>query len=146
MSASNAFENALALLLYNNTGIATIGDATGIVESTADGNFYVALHTADPGEAGNQSTNECDYTGYARVAVARTVSGWTVTDNVATNAAIVAFGENTGDSQTATHFSIGAESSGATLMLKSNALTAQLVISPGVTPSFAIGQISNSVE
>lgn len=146
MSASNAFENALALLIYNNTGIATIGDATGIVESTADGNLYVALHTADPGEAGNQSTNECDYTGYARVAVARTDSGWTVSGNAATNAAAVTFGENTGSSQTATHYSIGAESSGATLMLSSGALTASLAISTGVTPSFAIGQISNSVE
>jgi len=44
-------------------------------------NLYLALHTSDPGEAGGQSTNEADYTGYARVAVPKTAAGWTVSGN-----------------------------------------------------------------
>lgn len=44
---------------------------------------YVSLHTGDPGEAGDQTTNEATYAGYARVAVARDSGGWTVTGSQA---------------------------------------------------------------
>jgi hypothetical protein len=67
MSASNAFETDILLLVFNNTDIANIGDAAGLQNSVAAGSLYVALHTADPGEAGNQSTSETTYTGYARL-------------------------------------------------------------------------------
>jgi len=145
MSASNAFETALLELIFKNTTLATIGDATGLVGSTAAGSLYVALHTGDPGEAGNQSTSECSFTSYARVAVARTGSAWTVSDDTVSNAAAVEFPENTGTSQTATHFSIGAESTGATLMLVSGALDSSLEITNGVTASFAIGELTATV-
>ncbi len=68
MSLSNVSETALLALVFNNTSWANVGDATGLVGSTAAGSFFIALHTADPGEAGNQSTSEANYTGYARVA------------------------------------------------------------------------------
>ena len=71
MSKSNAFETSLLGLLFNNTDIANIGDAAGLQNSAAAGSLYLALHTADPGEAGDQTTNECTYGSYARVAVAR---------------------------------------------------------------------------
>lgn len=52
MSASNAFETALLTLIFNNTNLANVGDATGLRGSTTAGSFYIGLHTADPGEAG----------------------------------------------------------------------------------------------
>ena len=55
MSKSNAFENSLLQLLFNNVDIANIGDAGGLQNSAVAGSFYLALHTADPGEAGDQA-------------------------------------------------------------------------------------------
>ena len=57
MSMSNASETNLLNLLFNNTDWANVGDAAGLQNSAAAGSFYVALHTADPGDAGNQSTD-----------------------------------------------------------------------------------------
>lgn len=75
---SDAYQNQILALIFNNTGISLIGDSTGLPASATDGNLYVGLHTADPGASGSQTTNECAYTGYARVAIARTSSGWTI--------------------------------------------------------------------
>lgn len=47
--------------LFANTDWANIGDATGLVQSTSDGNFYLSLHTSSPGESGDQTTNEISY-------------------------------------------------------------------------------------
>jgi archaellum component FlaG (FlaF/FlaG flagellin family) len=75
MSKSNTFETDLLGLIFNNTDITLIGDAAGLQNSATAGSLYVSLHTADPGEAGDQITNETAYTNYARVAVARTGGG-----------------------------------------------------------------------
>jgi hypothetical protein len=145
MSASNAFENDNLLLLFNNTNIANLGDATGVRGSTVAGSIYVSLHSADPGETGNQSTNEISYTGYARVAVARSGAGWTVSGTAPTqavNAATTTFGTCTAGSATATHFGVGFEVSGATRLLASGALNASVAISVGnPIPSFAAGAL-----
>lgn len=149
MSASNAFENDVLLLLFNNTNIANLGDATGVRGSTTAGSLYVALHTADPGEAGNQTTSEATYTGYARVAVARSSAGWTVSGTAPTqaaNAAAVGFGACTAGSNTITYFSVGSASSGTGEILASGALTASLSVSAGITPSFAIGQLTVTLD
>ena len=89
MSKSNSLENDLLKHIFNNDAIALVGDATGLRGSTTAGSLYVSLHTADPGEAGDQTTSETAYTNYARVAVARTTGGWTVTNNAVANAALV---------------------------------------------------------
>lgn len=142
MSASNAFENAILLLLFNNTDFANIGDAAGLQNSATAGSLYVSLHTSDPGEAGSQTTNETAYTNYARVAVARSGAGWTVSGNGVSNAAAVTFPACGTTGATLTHFGIGTDSSGAGTLLFSGALTASLAVSSGITPSFAIGQLS----
>ena len=145
MSFSNAFETELLDLIFNNANIANLGDVTGVQASTADGSLYVSLHTADPGEAGNQSTNEISYTGYGRAAVARTTGGWTVSGNQVQNTAAVTFGACTAGSGTATYFGIGLESTGATVLLCSGQITSPgggLVISAGITPEFAINAIT----
>lgn len=146
MSMSNASETALLQLLFNNTDWANVGDAAGLQNSAAAGSFYVALHTADPGEAGTQATSEATYTGYARVAVARSGVGWTVTGNQVTNAATVQFGECTAGSETITHFSVGLESSGATAILYSGALSASRAVSSGITPLFNAGALTGTVD
>ena len=141
MSMSNASETNLLNLLFNNTDWANVGDAAGLQNSAAAGSFYVALHTADPGDAGNQSTNEVSYTGYARVAVARTAGGWTVSGNQVSNTATVQFGECTAGSATATHFSVGLLTSGAGDILYSGSLSASRSISSGITPLFNAGAL-----
>ena len=141
MSKTNTFENDLLQLIFNNVDIALIGDAAGLQNSAAAGSLYVSLHSADPGEAGTQSTSEVSYTGYARVAVARTAGGWTVSTNTVSNTAAVTFGACTAGSVTATHFSVGTDSTGAGKALYNGALNASLAISSGITPSFPIGTL-----
>ena len=145
MSMSNASETNLLNLLFNNTDWANVGDAAGLQNSAAAGSFYVALHTADPGDAGNQSTNEVSYTGYARVAVARTAGGWTVSGNQVSNTATVQFGECTAGSATATHFSVGLLTSGAGDILYSGSLSASRSISSGITPLFNAGALQGTI-
>lgn len=117
MSKTNTFENDLLLLIFQNTDIALIGDAAGIQNSAAGGSLYISLHTADPGEAGNQSTNEVAYTNYARVAVARTAGGWTVSGNQVSNAAAINFAQCGLTGATITHFGIGTDASGTGKLL-----------------------------
>lgn len=142
MSKSNTFENDLLQLLFNNVDIADIGDAGGLQNSATAGSLYLALHTGDPGEGGNATTNESAYGSYARVAVARTVGGWTVSGNQASNAALAQFPECSSGSETITHVSITTASSGTSKILYSGALTASRAISTGIQPQFAIGALT----
>jgi len=138
MSKSNAFENSLLQLLFNNVDIANIGDAGGIQNSATAGSLYVALHTADPGEAGNQTTNECAYGSYDRVAIARSAGGWTVSGATSSNTALAQFPECTASSETVTYVSIGTSSyPTAGVILYSGALTASRSVSTGIQPQFA---------
>lgn len=136
MSASNAFENELLELILNNS------DITGVARGAAvAGNLYLSLHTADPGEAGDQTTSEIAYTSYARKALARDGTKWTVTGSQAVNAATTAWATATGGSAIATHFGIGTDSSGAGLLLFKGQLTAPLSISNGIAPTAAAGAL-----
>jgi hypothetical protein len=135
MSMSNTLENAIALLIFNNTNAANIGDATGLRGSSTAGSFYISLHTADPGETGTATTNETAYTGYARVAVARSGAGWTVTNNVASPTANIDFGECTASPGAAiTHFGIVSSSSGAGDLFFYGALSSSITMATGVIP------------
>ena len=146
MSASDGFETNILKLIFNNTTYAGLGDATGLVGSTGAGSLYVSLHTSDPGETGTQTSSEATYTSYARVAVARTSGGWTVSGNSATNTATINFPACTGGSSTVTYFGIGANTSGTGQLLFSGALTASLAVSNGITPSFATSALTISVD
>lgn len=135
MSKGNTFENDLLLLLFNNTNIADIGDATGLRGSTAAGSLYWSLHTADPGEAGTSITSETAYTGYARVAAARSGAGFTVTGNSVSPPANVDFGECTASPGAAlTHFGIVNTSSGAGKLLYKGTLTPNITMAVGIIP------------
>lgn len=141
MSASNLFETLLLNLIFTNANGANVGDATGLRGSSTAGNFYISLHTADPGEGGTVTTSEATYTGYARVAVVRSGSGWTVANPTAVNAATITFGLCTAGSSTVTFFGIGSSSAGAGDLFFSGALGASLAVTAGITPSFAAGAI-----
>lgn len=134
MSKSDAFESALLALVFQNANIANVGDATGLRGAATAGQLFVALHTADPGEAGTQTTSEVAYTGYARVGLARSSGGFTITGNSVSPAANVDFPACTAGSATATHFSLGVASTGAGMVLYKGALTPAIAIAPGVTP------------
>lgn len=131
MSKSNTFENDWLKLIFNATAIANLADNAASSPLT---NLYVSLHTADPGEAGNQSTNEIAYTSYARVAVARTSGGWTVTNNSVSPVANIDFPAATGGSGTVTYFGVGSASSGAGTLYYSGTVTPNISVTSGVTP------------
>lgn len=144
MSKSDAAESDLLKLLFNNTTWAGVGDTTGIVGSGGAGSLYVSLHTADPGDPGNQTTSEATYTNYARVAVARSGAGWTVSGTSPTqaaNAALVSFPQSGGTANTLTFFGIGKSSSGAGELLYSGPLSASLIVNNLETPEFPIGTL-----
>jgi hypothetical protein len=143
MSLKTTEANAALLNhVLNNVSWANIGDAAGLPAGTA-GSLYASLHTADPGVGGSQTSSEISYTGYARVALARDNTWWTVATSSATNAKAITFGQMTaGAGGTATFLCIGTATSGTGHLLYRCPITspgAGLTISAGITPNIAIG-------
>lgn len=106
----------------------------------ANANRYLSLHTADPGEAGSQTTSECAYTSYARVEVP--VADWTDGGSTFSNTNLEQFPQCTGGSEVITHVSIGTVSSGAGQIIYSGALSSSLSVSNGIQPQFASGALT----
>lgn len=130
MSKQNTFEDDILKLIFQAVAIPNLADNAASSPITQ---LTVALHTADPGEAGNQSTSEIAYTGYARVNVARTSGGWTVTSGSVSPVADIPFGQMTaGAGGVATHASVG--TGAANKMLYSGTLTPNITVNNGVTP------------
>lgn len=143
MSLSNAAETEILELIFNAAAWADIAEND---TTSPAANLYVSLHTSDPGEGGAQTTNETAYTNYARVAVARTSGGWTVSGNSVTNAGAIAFPQCGVTGATITHFGIGRDASGAGQLIASGALGASLAVSTGVTPSFGAGELDGTLD
>ena len=133
MSKGNTYESDILALLLNATPIANVADNAA---ASPLANLYVALHTADPGEGGNQSTSEITYTGYARVAVSRSNGSpaWTVNAGSANPNATISFPAGTAGSGTATHFSIGSSASGTGKIFYKGTVTTPIVCGAGITP------------
>ncbi|MCA6385282.1 MAG: hypothetical protein IM620_17545 [Cytophagales bacterium] len=146
MSFTDASEQALLDLIFLNTNWANIGDATGLRGSSAAGNFWISLHTADPGEGGTATTNETSYGSYARQSVSRSGTGWTRSGSTISNVAAVTFPSATSGTATITHFGIVTSSSGAGSLLIRGALSSSIAVSTGVQPQFAIGALTISVD
>jgi hypothetical protein len=144
MSATNSFEASVIALIFNATAIANVADNAASSPATS---LYVSLYTADPGEAGDQSTSEAAYDGYARVAVDRDSDGWTCSGSQAANTAQITFGQATGGTiADITHVGIGLSSSGTGTLLGSLALENTITMSAGATPIFAAGQLTFTVD
>jgi hypothetical protein len=131
MSMTNYLETALLELLLNGTAIANIADNAASAPLTE---FYVSLHTDDPGEDGDQETDEVSYTGYTRAAVARTNVGWTITSNSASPTENIEFPVGTGGGGTVTHVGIGTAATGAGVLLFKGAVTPGIVTGAGYVP------------
>lgn len=146
MSAKDGFENDLLKHIFQNAAIANIGDASGLQPSSAEGHLYVALFTVSPSDSASGA--ECDYDGYARVGVARSVSGWAVSGNNVSNASAIAFPQCvSGVSDEAVAFAIhNASSVNVDDAILWGALSSNLTISIGVTPEFAIGDLDVNVD
>jgi len=141
MSKSDTFESDMLKLIFNAVGIANIADNAASAPLTF---LYLSLHTADPGEAGNQSTNEAAYTGYARIAVARTAAGWVLSGTSPTQVALATnqdFGADTAGTGTITFFGVGVAASGTTKLLYSGTVTPNIVLNVGVTPRLTSGTV-----
>jgi hypothetical protein len=131
MSFSNVAENAILALLFNATAWANIADNAA---SSPNTNIAVALHEGDPGETGTMSTNEADYTSYARVSVARTSGGWSVSGNSVSPVADIDFPAGTGGAGTIDYFSTGKTGGGTAAIHMSGTVTPNIVSGNGVTP------------
>ena len=139
---SQTLETELLEHILNNADVSGIGDATGLLGSTVDGNLYISLHTADPVESDDQTVNECAYTSYARVAAVRDGTYWTVTASTPSYASPVAnivFPTATGGSETATHWGVGTDASGVGKLIASGTITPTISISSGVSPTLETG-------
>jgi hypothetical protein len=133
MSKSNAFETDVLSKTFLDTEFSWLPLAQ----------VYLSLHTADPGDAGSQTSNEAAYPSYARVAVPRGDTGWTVIGNQATNAAKIEYPTCTGATEEIlTHFSIGVAASGAGQLLYSGELAAPLSMAVNIRPEFAASALT----
>ena len=140
MAFGSTFENDLVKLIFNGTAIANIADNAGAAPST---NLWMSLHTGDPlGGTGQQGSLETTtYTGYLRVGVARTSSGFSITNNVVSLNVNADFPAMTaGTSQTATYAAIGLTSaSTGGKIIASGAITPTIAIVTGVIPRLTTG-------
>ena len=135
MGKGATFENAYLKLIFNAVAIANIADNAASSPLT---NLYVSLHTSDPSSSGNQSTNEATYTSYARVAVARSSAGWTISGNVVNPAAAIVFPACTGGTNTITNFAVGTAATGSGEILYTGTVTPNISVASGVTPQLTV--------
>lgn len=134
MPKTTNLANDLNNLIFNATALSW----------AANGSLYVSLHTANPGVAGNQTTSEATYDDYARVAVVRTSSGFTVATNTVTNPALIEFPANTGDDQTVSYFGIGTAETGTGRLLYFAELPTPVDIETSFIPKVQIGDLDLS--
>jgi hypothetical protein len=146
MSAKDNFENNLLAHIFQNATIPNIGDATGLRGSSAAGSLYVALYTGTPSDSA--SGTECDYAGYARVALERSVSGFSLSGNAISNASALSFPQCvSGVSDTAVAFAVCTASSvNVDDQIQWGPLLSSLEISAGITPEFNAGDLVINVD
>jgi hypothetical protein len=145
MSKSNTLEIGVLKLVFQNINLANIGDATGLQASSTAGNLYIALYTSNPTDA--DSGTEANYTSYARVAVGRSATNFSVSAGAtdadpseASNAIVITFPTATAGSNTITHFGIHTDASTGNLVYYGS-LNSSIVVSTGKTPKFNIGEL-----
>ncbi len=102
---------------------------------------YIALHTADPGNAGTQLTNEATYTSYARVAVTAATGFSAAAAGSTSNTALIQFPQCTGGTNTITHVTIGTASSGAGQVIYRGSLSASLAVANLIQPQFSVSAL-----
>jgi hypothetical protein len=147
-SLRDGYETLMLQHLFQNADIPNVGNAGGLLGSTVDGNFYIALYTVAPTDS--TAGTEADYTGYARVAVTRDVSGFDITTNNLSNNAAVTFPACTGGSNTIIAFSICLA---GTKDVDDQVIWGDitdpgggLAVSDGITPEFAANVLDVNID
>ncbi|HZJ61965.1 MAG TPA: hypothetical protein VFD36_00465, partial [Kofleriaceae bacterium] len=88
----------------------------------------------DPGEAGDQTTNEISYAPYARPPVARSTGGWVVSGNSVSPVATISFPQMTsGSGGVASFWGVGKSVSGPGEVLYSGAISPAITVAVNVT-------------
>jgi hypothetical protein len=135
MSFSNTAETAVLNYIFVGTNVSWDGNT----------DLWLALHTADPGEAGSATTSEAAYGSYARVAVTR-ATDFTVSGNQLSNANLEQFPQCTSGSETITYASIVTSSSGAGTIIVRGALNTSVPVSTGIQPQFAANALTFTLD
>lgn len=136
MSISNTTETAILDLVFTAVAWANYADNAA---SSPQTNIHLGLHYDDPGDTGTMSTSEASYASYARVNVARSTSGWTVTAGSVSPDANIDFpasgGAEPNGSAVLDFFSTGKTGGGATAILWSGAVSPTITVNAsGITP------------
>jgi hypothetical protein len=135
MGKSTAASNSILALIYNAVAWANMADNAATAPLA---NIYIGLHTGPVAAGDSQTVNEATYGAYARLAIPRTTSGFTVpSGGVTRNTALAQFLECTSGSNAITNVSTGVTPSGAGAVLHSGALSAARTVSAGIQPQFA---------
>ena len=135
MSFSNTAETAVLNQVFVGTALSWNGNT----------NLWIALHTADPGEAGTAVTSEATYGSYARVSLVR-ATDFTVSGNQVSNAILEQFPQCSSGSETITYASIVTTASGAGTIIARAALTSSITVSTGVQPQFAANALTFTLD
>ena len=128
MSKSNYYESQLIEATFGSGAI------------SPDSALHVSLHTADPTEAGNQSSSEATFTGYARQLITGP-AGWTTGQDNAVNANDIVFPEASAGSELITHVAVGADLAGAGNILYFGPLSSSVQVDPGVSVKINAGNL-----
>ena len=105
------------------------------------GTFYMSLHVSDPGERGNQLTNEVDYDNYERVTYPREDGSWYFNGDRVSNTEMVSFPKAASDA-VITHIGLGDSDNGGGSLMVASPLLEPLQISKGTVPVFAAGDLT----
>jgi len=135
MSFSNSTETAVLNQIFKGTALPW----------DANTDLYIALHTADPGEAGTAITSEATYGGYARVVLTR-ATDFTVSGNQISNANLEQFAQCSSGSNTITYASIVDSASGAGNIIVRAALNTSIPVSTGIQPQFAANGLVFTID
>jgi hypothetical protein len=131
MPLGSTFESDLLNLFLCAKAVANIADNAGSSPATVTWN---SLHTADP-SSGTQGTSEVALTGYTRISVARSTTGYAVSGSGPASASPVAaitFPQLTSTSTgTATHWGVG---------LSSATTGGKLLACGTISPNINLGQ------
>ena len=139
MSISDTTENAILNLIFSATLWANYAQNAS---SSPETNIVIALHTADPLDAGTMSTSESAYTNYARVNVARSTGWSTSTAGSVSPVANIDFPSSGAAGTTITHWSTGKSGGGATAILFSGAVSPTIAIgASGVIPRLTVSSV-----
>jgi hypothetical protein len=137
-NASNLLEFNILSMIFLGTSFAGLWDNDQTSPLTS---LSVQLHTASPTDTGDLTASEATYSGYTRIGVERTSTGWTVAGSSSVTASVapttnITFPVCASGTNTITHFSIGDSTVAASTgrMFIYGTVTPNIAVSAGVTP------------